>query len=447
MLVPRVFQKALWVLSTALSFFWASCGSSYEFYRNVDMNISQGRYAEAIEEVRENEGVYGDKSSVLFKLDMGMLFHYAGEADSSNKYFFAAEREIEDLYTKSVSLAVLSFVLNDNVLPYEGEDFEKVLINVFLALNYAEQGMTEDALVEARKVDLKLRELSRRYEGKNKYKEDAFIRYIAGVLYESDGEINDAFISYRKAFDTYRVYEEEYGTPAPVFLLDDLVRTATLMGFTDEAESYASLGGTPYEDSDVTLGSILIVAYAGRAPTKREIRPTVTIPDTSGTLHTFQIALPKFVARHSSPRVYTVTAASADDTSRTQTVISEDVTAIAGSALEDRLGLIYLKSGGRALMKFLAAEKAKSELSKDGDKKGRNFLGSLAVDLVVGAMEQADLRTWRTLPAQIQLARLNLPPGYYTVNVASSDHLYELIDVTVDVRPKRTSFVLVDDIR
>ncbi len=195
MSILRLAKKALWYCSAALSLLLAFCGTSTEFYRNVEANISQGKYYEAIEDVRNNRSAYGDKSKVLFSFDMGLLFHYAGEPDSSIKYFFAAEKEIEDLYTKSISLAALSFVLNDNVLPYEGEDFEKVLVNVFLALNYAEKGMMEDALVEARKVDLKLRQYVREYEGKNKYQEDAFIRYIAGAMYETEGEINDAFIS------------------------------------------------------------------------------------------------------------------------------------------------------------------------------------------------------------------------------------------------------------
>jgi hypothetical protein len=440
-------KKALWFCSAALLLLLMSCGASTEFYRTVEINISQGEYHEAIEEVRSNRSAYGDKSIVLYWLDMGLLFHYAGEPDSSSRYFFAAEKEIEDLYTKSISLAALSFVLNDNVLPYEGEDFEKVLINIFLALNYAEKGMMEDALVEARKVDLKLRQYSREYEGKNKYQEDAFIRYVAGVMYETEGEINDAFISYRKAYETYEVYKQIYGTPMPGFLLDDLVRTATLMSFTEEAELYASLGGKPYDQEKRIIGSILVIAYAGKGPIKEEIRPTITIPDTAGILHTFQVALPKFVPRFHGDRQYVVTAVSASDSTRGRTEIAENVTAIASQSLDDRLALVYLKSGGRAVLKFLAAEKAKSEISEDSDSKARNFLGSLAIDLVVGATEQADTRTWRTLPAEFQLARLNLPPGTYTLNIASSDNLYALSDIVVSVQPGKTSFVVVDDVR
>lgn len=443
----QVVGKALRCLAAALSLFLLSCAPSMEFYRDVEEYAEQGKYTNAIEQVKQNASGYGDKSTVLYELDLGLLYHYAGELDSSTHHFFAAEKEIEELYTKSVSLAVLSFVLNDNILPYEGEDFERVLVNVFLALNYAEQGLSDDALVEARKVDLKLREYAKQYDGKNTYQEDGFIRYIAGVLYESGGEINDAFISYRKAYDTYQTYAKEYDTPAPPFLLDDLVRTATLLSFTEEKEKYLDLGGKEFVQSDRDNGSVVVVAYAGKGPVKEEQRPTVTIPDSSGTLHTFQIALPRFQPRYRGGRSYEVTAASSGDTVTARTVVAEDITAIASKVLEERLDLIYLKSGGRAVLKFLAAEKAKSEMSKGSDSKVRNVLGSIAIDLFVGATEQADTRTWRTLPGEIQLARIHLPPGDHTLSVRSSDGGYTMRDEKVYVERGKTSFLIVDDLR
>jgi hypothetical protein len=384
---------------------------------------------------------------VLYNLDLGALYHYSGQADSSNKYLFAAEKEIEDLYTESVSLNVLSYVLNDNVLPYEGEDFEKVLVNVFLALNYACVGLSEDALVEARKVDLKLREYARRYEEKNTYKEDAFVRYIAGVLYENEGDINDAFVSYRKAYETYEIYAREYGTTAPRFLVDDLVRTASRLSFADEVRKYEELGGARVGGAGGREGSVLVVVYSGRGPVKIENRPTVTIPDTSGTLHTFQIALPRFLPRQSVSRTYTVAATSDNHIIESAAETAENITAIAQKCLEDRLGLIYLKSGGRALAKFLASEKAKKDIAKDSDSKTKNILASVAIDLLVGATEQADTRTWRTLPAEIQIARLSLSPGRYRLSVRASDANADLKDVQVNVQSGRASFVLVDDLR
>lgn len=438
-------KKVLKLLVSALSFFLISCSSSIQLQRALEENISRGEYLQAVETIKKNKSAYGEKNSVLYKLDLGLLFHYAGIPDSSNQYFFSAEKEIDDLYTQSISQHALSFLLNDNVLPYEGEDFEKVLVNIFLALNFTDKGLTDEALVEARKVDLKLREYSRQYEGKNKYQEDAFVRYLAGALYESSGEINDAFISYRKSYETYKNYLKEYGTRPPNFLLDDLVRTATLMGFNDEADYYKTLGGKPYTPS--AEGSMLIIVYSGKGPVKTEIRPTVSIPDSAGILHTFQVALPKFLSRHKLSRTYNVQAVSLTDTILTTTHLAENITAIAENTLEDRLAYTYLKSGGRALLKFLASEKMKKELNKDSDKKGRNLLGSIAIDLFVGATEQADTRTWQTLPAEIQIARFNLPSGKYNLTAEFSDGGFRLRDEVVRVSNGKTSFIILDDIR
>ena len=442
-------RKALWLVAAALSFCLVSCGPSTEFFRGVDDQISSGNYASAIDGVRKNRSSYGDKSTVLYKLDMGLLYHYGGMPDSSTPYLLAAEKEIEDLYTKSISLAAVSMVLNDNVLPYEGEDFEKVLVNIFLALNFAAKSEADEAIVEARKVDLKLREYSKQYGGKNKYQEDAFIRYIAGVLYEHGGEINDAFISYRKAYEAYQTYRKEYGTSTPSFLLDDLVRTATLLSFPEEAAAYKAAGGRAFDRKGKPYGSIVLVAYVGKGPVKQEVRPTVSIPDVDGVIHTFQMALPKFVPRYKGTRTYRVSARATHDSAKVfnaVTEVAENVTKIAYQNLEDRLGLVYLKSGGRALLKFLAAEEAKSKIKK-GEDATINFLGSLGIDLLIGASEQADLRTWRTLPSEFQIARLNLLPGDYSLHVSASDDRYTLPGDTVHVRSGKTSLIIVDDVR
>lgn len=439
-------QQALWLV-TALSFFLAGCAGTEALRREVDANIARGNYKQAAELIRKNDKLYGEKNEVLYNLDLGLLYHYLGEPDSSNTYFFRAERKIDELFTKSISQQALSFIINDNIIPYDGEDFEKVMVNVFLALNFAQKGDFDGALVEARKVDIKLREYARQYDDKNTYREDAFIRYITGALYESSGEMNDAFIAYRNAYRTYEQYRQPYGVNAPGFLLDDIVRTATLMDFTEEREEFEQLGGKPYDRSKrLEEGTILVITYVGHAPKKEQIRPSVSIPDTSGILHTFQIALPKFVPRYFGGREYSIDAVSATDSLSSVAEVAQDITAIASKALDERLAMIYLKSGGRAVLKFLAAEKAKSELKKN-ESKFVNIFGSIAIDLLIGATEQADTRSWQTLPAQIHLARIHAKPGAYTLRVKSSDGLFAVRDLSVNVRAGRTSFVIVDDVR
>ena len=214
------------------------CGMKTDFYRELETSLAAKNYEVALKTLQGQEEEFGEKNVVLYNLEMGTLTHYGARYEESNRYFLAAEKTMEELYTKSITTEAAAVVLNDNLIPYEGEDFEKVFVNLFLALNFAEMGNIEEALVEARKVDLKLNQYSRKYEGKNVYKQDAFVRYIMGMLYEAAGEINDAFISYKKAYEGYKMYETQFKTTCPSFLKTDLVRTAALLRFDDERRRF-----------------------------------------------------------------------------------------------------------------------------------------------------------------------------------------------------------------
>ena len=72
-----------------------------------------------------------------------------------------AEQRIDDLYTESLAGHVGAFLINENTLPYRGEDFEGVMINFYRALNYIQLGNVDEAMVEARKVKEKLLVINR----------------------------------------------------------------------------------------------------------------------------------------------------------------------------------------------------------------------------------------------------------------------------------------------
>lgn len=443
---PKSDRRISWLTPIVLALVVQGCAMSVDFYKQVDREVEADKFAAAAKVVEENRETYGEKSSVLFNLESGLLQHYAGEYEVSSRHLLASEREMGDLYTKSISTEVGAMVLNDNLLPYQGEDFEKVYVNLFLALNYASIGKNEDALVEARKVDLKLKEYSRQYDGKNSYKQDAFVRYIMGVLYEADGQTNDAFISYRNAYDGYKAYDTLYSTGCPSYLKSDLIRTAGALGFDDELQRYEELFGMKYAKPPRDQGTLLVLVYSGKGPVKEEVKMKVSIMDKDGVVHTFVAAVPKFHSRRDRIRSYSISVAGGGVSEERAAEVGEDVEAIAARNLDERIGLIYLKTAGRALLKFLAAEKAKSEMKKKSDSPLANFLTSVAVDAAYDASEKADIRTWRTLPHDIQIAELQLPAGDYSLT-ANSETAGSIDTRTVTVRPGSVSLQIVPDIR
>lgn len=398
----------------------AACAPATQHYVRVETSLAQARFADADQLVEEHAPQYGRKNQVLYALDRAMTLHYAGRYEESNRFLERAELLIEDLFTKSITAEARAMFSNDLTLPYEGEDFETVLINVVGALNYALLGEWDDALVEARKVDHKLNVINDRYAKKNVYREDAFARYLSGILYEGRGELNDAFIAYRKAYDTYRVYREQYGTPLPPTLPADLLRVTDALGLTDEHAQYRELfpAVTWTSQRDFrTQAELIIVSYDGLAPVKVNEFVDAPIPDGSGGVYILRVAFPKFVPRPtglSGADVRVVGEAGVAGSQRT--FLAEDITAIAQKDLADRIGRISAKAIARAAAKYAAARAAEHGVNQSkGD--GSGAIVGLLGNIYGLASEQADTRSWRTLPGAIRMARISVPPGRYTVEI------------------------------
>jgi hypothetical protein len=323
---------------------------------------------------------------------------------------------MEELYTKSISKQVASFLISDNTVPYRGEDFERAMVNLFMALNYVGLGKWEDAVVEGRKVDSKLNLINSQYEeGKgNVYKEDGFIRFLMGALYELEGEINDAFISYRKAEAVYRTeYLPNYGVSPPTILVEDLLTSAHAMDFHEEmAEIKKEYPNVTFIDSarKKEMAEVYFIHYNGLAPEKVEKRFLVPMPDG----FVVKIAYPKFVKRsyRISHGEITLTNLGSGRSYRFPTVLMEDIASIAVLNLENRINRIKAKAIARATTKYLASK----GLSKVAEKEGGKLLGfvvQVSASIASVATEQADVRQWRLLPAEIRVGRSVIPPGEY----------------------------------
>lgn len=414
--------------------------------------MSREDYLLAAKRIEESyQSVYGEKNALLFFMDLGILYHLAGDFDKSNYFFEFAEKKSDELYTKSVSKQAASFLTSDNVKPYEGENFERVLINLFRALNYLLAGKNEDALVEARKVNHKLELYNREYGNKLTYKEDAFVRYLMGMIYENEGEINDAFISYRKALYAYKYYADVYKIPIPTQLFQDCERTARYLGFNDLLEEIKKdfPGQFPsFTDDNTGNGEVVLIHMNGLAPYKIEKRIQVAFGkglafaraaevssdeqadvnkafDIAGSIaadHNISVAFPEYKKRE--PIIVGSSLEILDTNQEINTVLVQDIEPIAIKDLQDHLGRIMAKTIGRAAVKFALAYAA-SELAEQAAKKrmGREggaalgWLAKKAFSATASATENADRRCWEILPKEFRIARASLKPGTYNIVV------------------------------
>ncbi|TBR43805.1 hypothetical protein CBF23_003500 [Marinomonas agarivorans] len=234
----------------------AGC-ATYKQDIDSGLNLAQkGQWQEAEKAIEL--ALDSDQDTLLRLLEQGALAQYQGDFTRSNELLEQAEKLSDTFLEESLTNRSLALVTNERQKNYTATGFERIYINFFKSLNYlalAEQATTQQkrqslldsALVESRRIDLKLNEISTltpSYEdinGKNKsiskkaltwlsgfytggiktedfvYRDDAWGRYVQGLQYEISGEYDDARIAYQQAAQLYDAgYRKQYALPDDV---------------------------------------------------------------------------------------------------------------------------------------------------------------------------------------------------------------------------------------
>jgi hypothetical protein len=436
------------VLCMVLSMFLVlACAPKLNYYDQVYQNLRSGNCQQAHHLVKQNKAGYAERNAVLYYMDEGLTAHFSGKYRESNISLEKAENKIDDLYTRSISRQTASLMINDNTIPYRGEDFEDVLLNLFMAMNYVFLGEDEEALVEARKVDNKLKVINDRYKPneKNAYNEDAFVRFIMGLLYESQNEMNDAFISYRNSELTYETYKRLYNVGAPKVLVDKLLYSAQVMGFNEELNfckrKYPR--SKPQKPAVAKkMGEVFFLHYNGLAPRKVEDAIVTPLPDG----YVLKVAIPKYESRSYRVKqaVINLKQVNGQKSYRVRTETGEDIGAIAVKNLKNRINRIRAKAIARAAAKYAATKGAESYAKKEGGE-WAGLAAKMAGNIYAVATEQADLRCWELLPDKIDVGHLVVSPGTYSVSVelldGSGNNICSLDFAEIKVKAGKKKFV------
>jgi hypothetical protein len=410
----KAMGKVLLIIGSLFLFF--SCATRADVYEEIDQAVSGSAYTEALTAIEKGQEakkpIYPDKNAILLYLDKGILEHYAEQYQASSVDLQDAERFIEEAFTKSVSQEITSYIANDNTKDYPGEDYEDIYINVFNALNYYHRGDTEGAMVEIRRVNIKLQFLSDKYAaGGSKIKEfakkkaenlvipndepialtdSALARYIAGLFYRGDDRPDDARIDFEEIQAIYAAAPGIYGSSVPASIAEEL--------------------NIPSRKARLN-----VVAFTGLAPVKQENVVYVPIPLPSNVANRAKLALPQLVTRPSRIDGVTVQLQSGESF---PLELIEDIEAVAIETFKAKYGLIFLKTLTRVAVKAIAGEVAAQSAEEAG---GFGFLVSLGSKLLADASESADIRLSRYFPGKAYVGGITLDPGSYDVTFTFSN--------------------------
>ena len=436
-----------------LCVFFTGCATYTHNAVSFRSSLAGGHYETALQTLGEARK---GPARLLYLMENGLIAHYRGEYHASNRFFEAAERLSDRLFTRSLSREAASLIINDQVRSYRGEEFELAFINYYRALNYWYLDEPEEALVECRKANHKLDRYAALADYDATYRNDAFIHYITGLIYEATGELNDAYVSYRNALDAYETYHEAFGLEAPDALGKDFRRVEMALDFVDNPEE--SVAATDWRST--TGGELIVFSEIGFVPHK--VQEEISLPiyegdDFAGKKDGLDRVSRKIAHRHFKPhyagkskvkywlrvalpayedvvpRTHTIRVSAAGR--QTTTTLAEDLSAIAWQTFQDKQPAVLARTVARGLVKYSASVKAK---------KKHKILGFF-VNLLSAATEAADTRSWVSLPHNVQIGRLTLPAGTHTLTVESLDCRGRVIETgtisDIQIRPGSRTFV------
>lgn len=380
-----------------LFFVVSGCASYQDNFVKVRKNYRSGNYSEALNELDKSALAKSGSDRLLYLLEKSQILSKLGEEKKSRRLLLEASKLVDDLYTTSISKGAATFVVNESVQDYAGEDYEKVAIHSMLALSFLEEGNLQGALVEARKINNRLNEINQTYEKKNRYAEDAFARYLSGMIHEVEGNLDSAIIDYRKAVKAYgQGYSSLFNTPVPRELVQALYSLYLKRGRKSDASNlkkdYRDILAAFRPISD-KLGELIVIHRVGDIAVKEK--------------EEFMIPIGKEIVRFSFPIIRASrrvqaqrTGIKLEDSRFISAEIAQNLSMIAATTLEDRRGRTIVKAGARLILKSQITQQAAKEFGP---------LGQIAGNIFGAVTETADTRSWTLLPEAFLVARVALP--------------------------------------
>ena len=390
---------------------------------------------------------------ILYNLEHGRAAQLFRQSETSRNDFAAAIEAIRSNEQRAVVSAgqigatLASLTTNDNALPYAGEGYERVLLHHYQALNYLLDADLSGAAVEFRWANNEQREALGRHEKelakaeheaqkrnvgnavqsnefqrryaqldeiagrvKNSF-QNAYSFYLSGVVYELLGEENDAYIDYKKALEIY---------PENGYVQRDVLRLARRLQMQDDLAALAKRFPALYNTTGVAAagaaGELILLYEEGFVPPREEIKLPIPLPGGLVTL-----ALPYYrVAR----RDYRPLEVLSDNALLGRTELLCDVQGLAVKSLQEKMPVLLTRQVVRAVSKGVAQQAAKENFGVAGQ------LGVMAYSVI---SENADLRSWLTLPGNVQILRLSLPAGPQRLRLQSPNSLLGT-EIAVDVK-------------
>jgi tetratricopeptide (TPR) repeat protein len=406
--------------------FMQGCGGHSERTLPVRTALDEGQPRAAITEINKELGVTKDDElpkkvegdDALLVLDRATIQQSLAQYEPSKKDFQAADKAIDMLdLARNAGDTIGEYVFSGSSGRYVAPPYEKLLINTLNMLNYLETGDLQGAKIEARRLTV-----MQKYIGDTLGEKDNAILglagFLAGFAFEKSDDVDEAL----RYYDEAAQFSSLFGLRGPVHKL--LPRGT----YTSPRLKALAEGGQAEEPSD-DAGEILFVVGFGRVPHKIPNRIPIGLALTlvSSDIHPNDRTAANKLAAHglvtwiNFPSLAPgqgkwATPAVRLDEGYVQLQEAVDIDTQVRKEWKKIEGKVILSAITRLIARYAVGEGIQQASGK-GSVAG--FLGSLAAQATLTALDTPDTRSWETLPARIAVARVRVAPGQHRVHLDS----------------------------
>lgn len=351
---------------------------------------------------------------ILYYFEKGQLLNLQNDYKAGRDAWLQADEIVrtweDEFRTNPTKLFgdIGSYLVSDRVRRYDGQDYEKVALSTKLTLNHVLLGDFDNARVEMKKTyereslirDFREQEYEKLKEEGDKKGFAPDMQQLAEKGYPlaelDDPEVNSLKNGYQNAFAHYLAgyFFEAQGE----FSLSEPGYRNALQLQPDSTLSKQALSRKGKRRPGANESDVLFVIETGFAPAWKSITIPLPIPTGGDRIVATPLSFP--VIKAENPGYVPQFILAGEQRVGVETMVNFD--AMSRRLLKDQLPSILLRTGVRAILK--------SVMQNEAQKRGGAVAGLIA-GVVSVVTEQADERSWRTLPERVAIARTIVPYG------------------------------------
>ncbi|WP_456297149.1 COG3014 family protein [Vibrio sp. AK197] len=430
-------QLVLAMVSTTLLTSCAnfSAGNLFSHYsaqqRDLYQSVKSGQYQKAKQALGDDVA-----GAILDNFEQGRVAILNQDYAQGRQFLDQSDqavREQQDKATISISESAISagsLATNDNLNIYRPADYELGFLHLYLGLTYVYDNDLQGALVEMRRANQIQEQARKTREAELEAAQDkmqsqglspnlgsilanypdagktlqavqnGYLLYLSALLYEASGDLNGAYVDYRRALavsaDNSDVAMATMRVAKRLGMDQDLLKLRQRYGDVEPLRS--------------TQSRVIIIEEQGVVDALQGWKQALPIFDSKRGTAWYTLALPYY------PKVgdetFVPMTLNGDQVESSQLA---DVDNMASHDLSERMPSIILRQALRVVTK----EQLRRQAAKDD-------VGNLLFNVWNTLTEQPDTRSWLTLPARANSATINVESGTQTLNIGEKTYSFDV---------------------